>query len=119
MLGRIVFDHRPPLARRERGDDANYPDRSTAICGTCDKQKTPRDLKQIAKAKRLALHCPDLSIACATRPRAAKSKWVQPTATRQISSSPAHEGELFDQNRRNEMALWRRNGQFRLIRHLT
>ena len=55
MLGRIVFDHRPPLALREQGDDANDPDRLAAICRTCDKQKTPRDLKQIAKAKRLAL----------------------------------------------------------------
>jgi hypothetical protein len=54
-LGRIVFDHRPPLALRGQGDDPNDPDRLAAICRTCDKQKTPRDLKQIAKAKRLAL----------------------------------------------------------------
>ena len=55
MLGRIVFDHRPPLALREEGADANDPDRLAAICRTCDQQKTPRDLKQIAKTKRLAL----------------------------------------------------------------
>jgi hypothetical protein len=55
MLERIVFDHRPPLALREQGDNANDPDRLAAICKICDQQKTPRDLKQIAKAKRLAL----------------------------------------------------------------
>jgi hypothetical protein len=55
MLGRIVFDHRPPLALREPGDDANDPDRLAAICRACDKQKTPCDLRRIAKAKRLAL----------------------------------------------------------------
>lgn len=54
MLGRIVFDHRPPLALREHGANANDPDRLAAICKICDQQKTPRDLKQIAKAKRLA-----------------------------------------------------------------
>ena len=55
MLGRIVFDHRPPLALRKQGDDANDPDRLAAICRTCEKQKTPRDLQQIAKTNRLAL----------------------------------------------------------------
>jgi hypothetical protein len=55
ILGKIVFDHRPPLAIRSPGDDANDPDRMVAICKICDQQKTPRDLKQIAKAKRLAL----------------------------------------------------------------
>jgi hypothetical protein len=55
MLGRIVFDHRPPLALRGQSDDANDRDRLAAICRTCDQRKTPRDLKQIAKAKRLAL----------------------------------------------------------------
>jgi 5-methylcytosine-specific restriction endonuclease McrA len=49
MLGHIVFDHRPPSA------DANDPDLLAGICRICDQQKTPRDLKQIAKAKRLAL----------------------------------------------------------------
>jgi hypothetical protein len=55
MLGKIVFDHRPPLALRAEREDANDPDRLVAICRTCDKQKTPRDIKEIARTKRLAL----------------------------------------------------------------
>jgi len=54
VLGKIVFDHRPPLAIRAQGDDANDPDRLVAICKTCDQRKTPRDLKEIARTKRLA-----------------------------------------------------------------
>lgn len=52
--GAIVFDHRPPIALREEGDDVNDPDRLAAICLACDRQKTPRDLREIAKAKRIA-----------------------------------------------------------------
>jgi hypothetical protein len=55
ILGFFVFDHRPPLALRESGDDVNDPDRLAAICWTCDQRKTPKDLKAIAKAKRLAV----------------------------------------------------------------
>lgn len=54
ILGFFVFDHRPPLALREPDDDVNDPDRLAAICWTCDQQKTPKDLKEIAKTKRLA-----------------------------------------------------------------
>jgi len=54
ILGFFVFDHRPPLALREKAEDANDPERLAAICWTCDQQKTPRDLKEIARAKRLA-----------------------------------------------------------------
>ena len=54
ILGFFVFDHRPPLALREESDNANDPDRLAAICWTCDRQKTPKDIKDIAKAKRLA-----------------------------------------------------------------
>ncbi len=54
ILGFFVFDHRPPLALREQGEDANEPDRPAAICWTCDQQNTPRDLKEIARTKRLA-----------------------------------------------------------------
>lgn len=36
ILGFFVFDHRPPLALREAGDDANDPDRLAAICWHCD-----------------------------------------------------------------------------------
>ncbi len=54
ILGFFVFDHRPPLALREAGDDPNDPDRLAAICWTCNEQKTPRDLKEIARTKRLA-----------------------------------------------------------------
>ena len=54
ILGSFIFDHRPPLALRESGDDPNDPERLAAICRPCDEQKTPQDLKLIAKTKRLA-----------------------------------------------------------------
>ena len=59
ILGKIVFDHRPPLALRVEGDDANDPDRIAAICRSCDQHKTPRDLRQIARTKRIARHHQD------------------------------------------------------------
>jgi 5-methylcytosine-specific restriction endonuclease McrA len=52
--GEIVLDHRPPIALREPGDDQNDPDRLAAICLACDRRKTSRDLREIAKAKRIA-----------------------------------------------------------------
>jgi hypothetical protein len=55
MLGRIIFDHRPPLALRGHDENANDPERLAAICRSCDQRKTPRDLKDIAKTRRLAL----------------------------------------------------------------
>ena len=55
ILGFFVFDHRPPLALRADDEDANQPERLAAICWTCDEDKTPRDLKEIARTKRLAL----------------------------------------------------------------
>jgi hypothetical protein len=55
MLGKIVFDHRPPLALRAEGENANDPDRLVAICRICDQQKTPRDSREITRTKRLAL----------------------------------------------------------------
>src|SRR5215211_6424995 len=54
ILGFFVFDHRPPLALRDQAEDANDPERLSAICWTCDQRKTPRDLKEIARTKRLA-----------------------------------------------------------------
>ena len=54
IIGFFVFDHRPPLALREEADDPNDPERLAAICWTCDQQKTPMDLREIAKTKRLA-----------------------------------------------------------------
>src|SRR4051812_23293532 len=53
ILGFFVFDHRPPLALRAEDADANDRERLAAICWTCDQQKTPRDLKEIARTKRL------------------------------------------------------------------
>lgn len=49
IMGFIVFDHRPPLAIRDANEDANDPARLAAICWTCNEQKTPRDLKEIAR----------------------------------------------------------------------
>src|SRR3712207_2656596 len=54
ILGFFVFDHRPPLALRDPNENANDPERLAAICWTCNEQKTPRDLKEIARTKRLA-----------------------------------------------------------------
>jgi hypothetical protein len=54
ILGFFVFDHRPPLASREQMKTRTIPDRLAAICWTCNERKTPRDLKEIARAKRLA-----------------------------------------------------------------
>src|SRR5215207_249688 len=54
IIGFFVFDHRPPLALRDERADVNDPNRLAAICWTCNDQKTPKDLKAIAKAKRLA-----------------------------------------------------------------
>jgi septal ring factor EnvC (AmiA/AmiB activator) len=54
ILGFFVFDHRPPLALRDKHEDANDPERLAAICWACDERKTPQDLKEIAKTKRLA-----------------------------------------------------------------
>jgi 5-methylcytosine-specific restriction endonuclease McrA len=54
ILGFFVFDHRPPLALREEDDDVNDPERLAVICWACNEQKTPKDLKEIARTKRLA-----------------------------------------------------------------
>ena len=51
IIGFFVFDHRPPLALRDEADDPNDPDRLAAICWTCDEQKTPKDLKAIARSE--------------------------------------------------------------------
>ena len=56
ILGFFVFDHRPPLALRDVTDGPNDPDLLAAICTTCNERKTPRDLREIARAKRLAFH---------------------------------------------------------------
>jgi 5-methylcytosine-specific restriction endonuclease McrA len=54
IMGFFVFDHRPPLALRAEDADANDPERLAAICWACDQQKTPRDLKEIARNDRVA-----------------------------------------------------------------
>jgi 5-methylcytosine-specific restriction endonuclease McrA len=59
ILGFFVFDHRPPLALRAEDADANDPERLAAICWTCDQHKTPHDIKEIARAKRLSLEYQD------------------------------------------------------------
>jgi hypothetical protein len=54
IIGFVRFDHRPPLALRDKDADANDPERLAAICWTCDQRKTSKDLKEIARIKRLA-----------------------------------------------------------------
>lgn len=54
ILGFFVFDHRPPLALRDKAEEANDPARLAAICWSCNELKTPKDLKEIAKSKRIA-----------------------------------------------------------------
>ena len=79
ILGKIVFGHRPALAMRAPGDDANDPDRMVAICKTCDQRKTPRDVKEIARAKRLAHDHQDFAERIRDkvpgRPVPSKSQW--------------------------------------------
>ena len=43
------------IRRRIEEVGANDSDRLAAICSTCDERQTPRDLKEIARTKRLAL----------------------------------------------------------------
>ena len=78
-LGFLVFDHRPPLALRADNEDANDPDRLVAICRTCDRQKTPRDISEIARTKRLALDHQDfvdrMRDKVPGRPVPSKSQW--------------------------------------------
>ncbi|SEC59797.1 hypothetical protein SAMN05444161_1447 [Rhizobiales bacterium GAS191] len=78
-LGKFVFDHRPPLALRAEGENANDPDRLVAICRTCDQQKMPRDIREIARTKRLALDYQDfvdrMRDKVPGRPVPSKSQW--------------------------------------------
>ena len=78
-LGFLVFDHRPPLALRADTENANDPDRLVAICRTCDQQKTPRDMREIARTKRLALDHQDfvdrMRDKVPGRPVPSKSQW--------------------------------------------
>ena len=78
-LGFFVFDHRPPLALRAEDENANDPDRLVAICRTCDRQKTPRDMREIARTKRLALDHKDfverMRDKVPGRPVPSKSQW--------------------------------------------
>jgi hypothetical protein len=50
--GSYVFDHRPPLALRDVHADANDPNLLAVICQDCNKAKTARDLKEIARFRR-------------------------------------------------------------------
>jgi hypothetical protein len=78
-LGFFVFDHRPPLALRAEDENANDPDRLVAICRTWDRQKTPRDMREIARTKRLALDHKDfvgrMRDKVPGRPVPSKSQW--------------------------------------------
>ena len=109
MLGRIVFDHRPPLALRKQGDDANDPDRLAAICRTCDKQKTPRDLKQIAKAKRLALDHQDfverMHDKIPGRPVPSKSQWQKLREKMKGAKPPVEWSDPPDEGRQMQTGL--------------
>jgi hypothetical protein len=79
MLGKIVFDHRPPLALHAKGENANDPDRLVGICRVCDQKKTPRDIKEIARTKRLAFNHQDFTNRMRDkvpgRPVPSKSQW--------------------------------------------
>lgn len=75
-LAALVIDHRPPLALRAADEQANDPDRMAAICRSCDRRKTSRDLRTIAKTKRVAIdeqaHQSRLSAKVCGRPRLSK-----------------------------------------------
>ena len=96
MLGKIVFDHRPPLALRGEGENANDPDRLVAVCRTCDQRKTPRDAREIARTKRLALDHQDfINRMCDKvpgRPVPSKSQWnklVRSIENRSVQFTPS------------------------------
>jgi hypothetical protein len=78
-LGFFVFDHRPPLALRSDTENANDPNHLVAICRICDRQKTPQDIRDIARAKRLALGHQDfidrMRDKVPGRPVPSKSQW--------------------------------------------
>ena len=93
MLGKIVFDHRPPLALRGEGENANDPDRLVAVCRTCNQRKTPRDVREIARTKRLALDHQDfINRMCdGTRPTSALEESMEQTgAQHRKSLGPIH-----------------------------
>jgi hypothetical protein len=81
VLGKIIFDHRPPLALRAEAEDANDPDGLVAICVVCNHQKTPRDIREIAHTKRLALDHQEFIERVADkvpgRPAPSKAQWKQ------------------------------------------
>jgi 5-methylcytosine-specific restriction endonuclease McrA len=54
MIALCVFDHRPPLALRDIDANPNDPKLLAAICHPCNKRKTFRDLRAIARARRAA-----------------------------------------------------------------
>jgi 5-methylcytosine-specific restriction endonuclease McrA len=54
IVGQLIYGHRPPLALRDPDEDPNDPNGVVAICTVCDQRKTPRDLREIARTKRLA-----------------------------------------------------------------
>jgi 5-methylcytosine-specific restriction endonuclease McrA len=54
MIASCVFDHRPPLALRDVDDNPNDPNLLAAICHPCNKRKTVRDLRAIARTRRAA-----------------------------------------------------------------
>jgi hypothetical protein len=103
-LGFFVFDHRPPLALRAETENANDPDRLVAICRTCDQQKTPRDIREIARTKRLALDHQDfvdrMRDKVPGRPVPSKSQWKRlqrsvggPLGSLLTSAAPPHPTE--------------------------
>jgi hypothetical protein len=55
VVGAYVFDHRPPLALRDALADPNDPELVAVICRICDRAKTPRDLREIARVRRRGL----------------------------------------------------------------
>jgi 5-methylcytosine-specific restriction endonuclease McrA len=50
--GSLIYDHRPPLGLRPVSADPNDPELLAAICRACDRHKTSKDLREIARAKR-------------------------------------------------------------------
>jgi hypothetical protein len=85
MLGKIVFDHRPPLALRADSEDANDSDRLVAICSVGNGQKTPRDIREIARTKRLAINHQDFISGMVDkqpgRPVPSKAQWKKLQST--------------------------------------
>jgi hypothetical protein len=79
ILGKFVFDHRPPLACAPKEIMPMIPTGWLRFAPSAIDAKTPRDIKDIARAKRLAFNQQDfverIRDKVPGRPVPSKSQW--------------------------------------------